>query len=40
MLVASAGLLMGQRTKNIPIVTISGFDYEFDMDATIKDTIN
>lgn len=40
MLAASAGLLMGQRGNMIPIVTIRGFEYEFDRDATIKDAVN
>lgn len=40
MLAASAGLLMGQRGNMVPIVTIRGFEYEFDRDATIKDAVN
>lgn len=40
MLAASAGLLMGQRGNMVPIVTIHGFEYEFDRDATIEDAVN
>lgn len=40
MLTTSAGLLMGQRGNMVPIVTIRGFEYEFDRDATIKDAVN
>jgi len=40
MLAASAGLLMGQRGKMVPVVKISGLDYDFDRDATIEDTVN
>ncbi|ADX70281.1 coenzyme F420-0:L-glutamate ligase [Lactobacillus helveticus] len=39
MLAASAGLLMGQRDNMVPIVTIRGFEYEFDRDATVEDTV-
>lgn len=39
MLAASAGLLMGQRGNMVPIVTIRGFEYEFDRDATVEDTV-
>lgn len=40
MLAASAGLLMVQRGKMVPVVKISGLDYDFDRDATIEDTVN
>lgn len=40
MLAASAGLLMGQRGKMIPVVRISGLDYDFNRDAIIEDTVN
>lgn len=40
MLAASAGLLMGQRGKRLPIVKIHGMDYVFDKTATIKDAVN
>lgn len=40
MLVASAGLLMGQKGKMLPIVKIHGIDYTFDKFATIRDAVN
>ncbi|WP_347283723.1 coenzyme F420-0:L-glutamate ligase [Lactobacillus taiwanensis] len=40
MLAGSAGLLMGQRGKRLPIVKIHGIDYVFDKTATIKDAVN
>lgn len=40
MLAASAGLLMGQRGKRLPIVKIHGMNYVFDKTATIKDAVN
>ena len=36
MLAGSAGLLMGQRGKRLPIVKIHGMDYVFDKTATIS----
>lgn len=40
MLAASAGLLMGQEGKMLPIVKIHGIDYTFDKFATIRDAVN
>ena len=40
MLAASAGLLMGQEGKMLPIVKIHGIDYVFDKFATIRDAVN
>ncbi|OYS16039.1 glutamate ligase [Lactobacillus taiwanensis] len=40
MLAGSAGLLMGQRGKRLPIVKIHGMDYVFDKTATVKDAVN
>lgn len=40
MLAASAGLLMGQKGKMLPIVKIRGIDYVFDKSATIRDAVN
>lgn len=40
MLAASAGLLMGQKGKMLPIVKIQGIDYTFDKFATIRDAVN
>lgn len=40
MFTASAGFLIGQRGNNIPLVAIHGFEYQFDGDATIEDTVN
>ncbi|MBI1699577.1 glutamate ligase [Lactobacillus crispatus] len=40
MLAASAGLLMGQTGKMLPIVKIHGIDYVFDKSATIMDAVN
>ena len=40
MLAASAGLLMGQKGKMLPIVKIHGIDYTFDKFATIRDAVN
>lgn len=40
MLAASAGLLMGQTGKMLPIVKIHGIDYVFDKSATIRDAVN
>lgn len=40
MLAASAGLLMGQKGKMLPIVKIHGIDYTFDKFATIMATVN
>lgn len=40
MLAASAALIMGQRNKNRPAVLISGIDYSFDIDASIKDALH
>ncbi|WP_278749731.1 coenzyme F420-0:L-glutamate ligase [Lactobacillus taiwanensis] len=40
MLAGSAGLLMGQRGKRLPIVKIHGMDYVFDKTATIRDAVN
>lgn len=40
MLAASAGLLMGQKGKMLPIVKIHGIDYIFDKFATIRDAVN
>ncbi len=39
MLAASAGLLMGQRGTNRPVVLIRGYEYEFDKTATISDAL-
>ena len=39
MLAASAGLIMGQRGTNKPVVLIRGHDYEFDQTATIADAL-
>ena len=36
MLAAASGLIMGQRGKNIPVVIVSGYDFELDEDATLK----
>ncbi len=40
MLAASAGLLMGQKGKMLPIVKIHGIDYVFDKFATIMAAVN
>lgn len=40
MLAASAGLLMGQKGKMLPIVKIHGIDYTFDKFSTIRDAVN
>ena len=40
MLAASAGLLMGQKGKMLPIVKIHGIDYTFDKFATIRGAVN
>lgn len=40
MLAASAGLLMGQKGKMLPIVKVHGIDYVFDKFATIRDAVN
>ena len=40
MLAASAGLLMGQKGKMLPIVKVHGIDYVFDKFATIMDAVN
>ena len=40
MLAASAGLLMGQKGKMLPIVKFHGIDYTFDKFATIRDAVN
>ena len=40
MLAASAGLLMGQKGKMLPIVKIHGIDYTFDKFATIMAAVN
>ena len=40
MLAASAGLLMGQKGKMLPIVKIHGIDYVFDKFVTIMDAVN
>lgn len=40
MLAASAGLLMGQKGKMLPIVKIHGIDYVFDKSAIIRDAVN
>ena len=40
MLAASAGLLMGQKGRLLPIVKIHGIDYVFDKTATIRDAVN
>ena len=40
MLAASAGLLMGQKGKMLPIVKVNGIDYVFDKFATIRDAVN
>lgn len=40
MLAGSAGLLMGQRGKRLPIVKIHGMDYVFGKTATVKDAVN
>ena len=40
MLAASAGLLMVQKGKMLPIVKIHGIDYVFDKFATIRDAVN
>ncbi len=37
MLAAAAGLIMGQRGNNIPVVVISGYEYTFDSRAKLKD---
>jgi coenzyme F420-0:L-glutamate ligase / coenzyme F420-1:gamma-L-glutamate ligase len=39
MLAASAGLIMGQRGTNKPVVLIRGHEYEFDKTATIADAL-
>ena len=38
MLAASAGLLMGQRGQNKPVVIISGFEFDFDKNSSINDS--
>lgn len=40
MLAASAGLLMGQKGKMLPIVKIHGIDYVFDKSTIIRDAVN
>ena len=40
MLAASAGSLMGQKGKMLPIVKVHGIDYVFDKFATIRDAVN
>lgn len=40
MLAASAGLLMGQKGRLLPIFKIHGMDYVFDKTATIRDAVN
>ena len=40
MLAASAGLLMGQKGKMLPIVKVHGIDYVFDKFATIMAAVN
>ena len=40
MLAASAGLIMGQRGTNKPVVIISGFEYEFDEKSTILEALS
>ncbi len=37
MLAAAAGLVMGQRGNNIPVVVISGYKYSFSSKAKLKD---
>lgn len=39
MLAASAGLMMGQRGTNKPVVLIHGFDFDFNENTSIKDAI-
>lgn len=39
MLAASAGLIMGQRGVNKPVVLIEGIDYDFSEQVSIKDAI-
>lgn len=39
MLAASAGLLMGQKGRNKPVVIISGFEYEFNNKSSIKESL-
>jgi len=39
MLAASAGLLMGQRGQNKPVVIISGFEFDFDKNSSINDSL-
>ena len=40
MLAASAGLIMGQRGTNKPVVIISGFEFEFDDKSTILESLS
>lgn len=40
MLASTAGLVMGQRGVNIPVVRIRGVEYRFHESATIEDAIN
>ena len=39
MLASTAGLVMGQRGVNIPVVKIWGLEYEFNESATIEDAL-
>lgn len=39
MLASTAGLVMGQRGVNIPVVKIRGLEYEFNESATIEDAL-
>ncbi len=39
MMAATAGLIMGQRGKNIPAVIIRGYNYTFDTHAKIEDAL-
>jgi F420-0:gamma-glutamyl ligase len=39
-IIASAGLIMGQRGTNKPVVIISGFEFEFDDKSTILESLS
>lgn len=40
MLASTAGLVMGQRGVNIPVVKIRGLEYEFNESAMIEEALN
>ena len=40
LLAATAGLIMGQRGTNKPVVKISGIDYKFDENSKIIDSLS